>query len=365
VAGSRLLIAASVWLLSAGWAVISAAPAQDVPAPAASPVAANHRAVLDKYCVTCHNQKLLTAGLALDKADVTNIPAGAQVWEKVVRKLGTSSMPPLGMPRPDKPTYDAFAAWLENELDRAAAARPNPGRVGVRRLNQFEYTNAVRDLLALEVDGRALLPSDESSDGFDNIAEALSVSPLLLERYMIAAHKIGVLALADPKMPAGVATYRIPALLVQDERMSDDLPIGSRGGTAIRHYFPLNGEYVVKVRLLRAFNAATIRGYDVREQLDVRLDGVRLKLFAVGLLVIGSASYAYACGDDNKSSSAQASVASTSGSSCATMSKAECASKVASGQCASHKASASSASTSPHSTCARTPTCMPVWSQTC
>jgi cytochrome c5 len=261
---------------------LQAASAQTQPANPAPPAASSQRALLDKYCVTCHNQKLLTAGLALDKADVTNIPAGAQVWEKVVRKLGTSSMPPLGMPRPDKPSYDAFAAWLENELDRAAAAKPNPGRVGVRRLNQFEYTNAVRDLLALEVDGRSLLPSDESSDGFDNIAEALSVSPVLLERYMIAAHKIGVLALADPKMPSGVATYRIPALLVQDERMSDDLPIGSRGGTAIRHYFPLNGEYVVKVRLLRAFNAATIRGYDVREQLDVRLDGVRLKLFAVG-----------------------------------------------------------------------------------
>ncbi len=186
------------------------------------------------------------------------------------------------MPRPDKPTYDAFASWLENELDRAAAARPNPGRVGVRRLNQFEYTNAVRDLLGLEIDGRSLLPSDESSDGFDNIAEALSVSPVLLERYMIAAHKIGVLALADPKMRPGVATYRIPALLVQDERMSDDLPIGSRGGTAIRHYFPLDGEYVVKVRLLRAFNAATIRGLEIREQLDVRLDGVRVKLFSVG-----------------------------------------------------------------------------------
>jgi cytochrome c5 len=261
---------------------VHAAGAQTQPAAPAAPAASPQRALLDKYCVTCHNQKLLTAGLALDKADVTNVPAGAQVWEKVVRKLGTRAMPPLGMPRPDKPTYDAFASWLENELDRAAAARPNPGRVGVRRLNQFEYTNAVRDLLGLEIDGRALLPSDESSDGFDNIAEALSVSPVLLERYMIAAHKIGAQALADPKMRPGVATYRIPALLVQDERMSDDLPIGSRGGTAIRHYFPLDGEYVVKVRLLRAFNAATIRGLEIREQLDVRLDGVRLKLFSVG-----------------------------------------------------------------------------------
>ena len=261
---------------------LQAAGAQTQPATPAPPAASPQRALLDKYCVTCHNQKLLTAGLALDKADVTNVPAGAQVWEKVVRKLGTRAMPPLGMPRPDKPTYDAFASWLENELDRAAAAKPNPGRVGVRRLNQFEYTNAVRDLLGLEIDGRSLLPSDESSDGFDNIAEALSVSPLLLERYMIAAHKIGALALADPKMRPGVATYRIPALLVQDERMSDDLPIGSRGGTAIRHYFPLDGEYVVKVRLLRAFNAATIRGLEIREQLDVRLDGVRVKLFSVG-----------------------------------------------------------------------------------
>jgi len=249
---------------------------------AAAPAATAQRALLDKYCVTCHNQKVMTAGLALDRADVAKVAASADVWEKVVRKLRASAMPPLGMPRPDKPTYDGLTSWLENELDSAAAARPNPGRVGVRRLNQFEYTNTIRDLLALEIDGRALLPADESSHGFDNIAEALSVSPVLLERYMIAAHKVGLLALPDRTMRPGVATYRIPALLVQNERMSDDLPIGSRGGAAIRHYFPLDGEYVVKVRLLRAFNAATIRGLEMREQLDVRLDGQRVKLFQVG-----------------------------------------------------------------------------------
>ena len=182
---------------------LQAAGAQTQPAAPASPAASPQRALLDKYCVTCHNQKLLTAGLALDKADVTNVPAGAQVWEKVVRKLGTRAMPPLGMPRPDKPAYDGFASWLENELDRAAAAKPNPGRAGVHRLNQFEYTNAVRDLLALEIDGRSLLPSDESGYGFDNIADVLSVSPGLLERYMIAAQKIGALALGDPKHATG------------------------------------------------------------------------------------------------------------------------------------------------------------------
>ena len=256
---------------------LQAAGAQTQPAAPAPPAASSQRALLDKYCVTCHNQKLLTAGLALDKADVTNVPAGAQVWEKVVRKLGTSSMPPLGMPRPDKPTYDAFASWLENELDRAAAAKPNPGRVGVRRLNQFEYTNAVRDLLALEVDGRALLPSDESSDGFDNIAEALSVSPLLLERYMIAAHKIGVLALPDAKMPPAVATTDSGAAR-QDDRMSDDLPINQGDGDT-----PL---LPAQRRSWsgpppRAFNAATIAA-STFEQLDVSWMAWTQEAFSVG-----------------------------------------------------------------------------------
>jgi mono/diheme cytochrome c family protein len=147
VAGSRLLVAASVWLLSAGWAVISAAPAQDVPAPAASPAAANHRAVLDKYCVTCHNQRIQASDLALDVVDVGRPSTNGQVWEDVIRKLRARSMPPQGMPRPDEASYTALTTWLESELDRAGAAAPNPGRPLIRRLNRSEYANAVRDLV--------------------------------------------------------------------------------------------------------------------------------------------------------------------------------------------------------------------------
>ncbi len=250
--------------------------------------ASAYRAILDRYCVTCHNERVRTAGLMLDTIAIEHVSDRADVWEKVVRKLRAGAMPPAGRPRPDKTIYEGFASWLENELDRAATAYPSPGRPPVHRLNRAEYTNAIRDLLALEIDGRSLLPTDESGYGFDNIADVLSISPGLLERYLLAAQKISRLAIGDPSMEPVVETYRLPMVLIQEDRMSDDLPFGSRGGTVIRHHFPLDGEYIVRIRLQRVLNTPVIRGLDNREQLDVRLDGTRLTLFAVGGECVGS-----------------------------------------------------------------------------
>ncbi|MGH9786384.1 MAG: DUF1592 domain-containing protein [Terriglobia bacterium] len=213
--------------------------------------------------------------------DVEKVNAAPAAWEKVIRKLRTGAMPPAGMPRPDKPAYDSFASYLETEIDRAAAARPNPGRPVVHRLNRAEYANAIRDLLAMEIDGGALLPPDDSRYGFDNLGDVLSVSPLLLERYMAAARRISRLAIGDPAMRPVAETYDVSAALTQEDRMSDALPFGSRGGIAIRHHFPLDGEYVIRIRLQRTQNDLII-GLAEPNQLDVRLDHALIKLFTVG-----------------------------------------------------------------------------------
>jgi len=248
-----------------------------------SPVSSGpDRALLDKYCVTCHNQRLKTAGLTLDTLDVTNVAADGEVWEKVVRKLRSRAMPPLGLPRPDEATYSAFAARLETALDRAAAANPDPGRPTIHRLNRVEYTNAIRDLLALDIDGRALLPADEAGYGFDNIADVLSVSPALLQRYLIAAQKVSRLAVGDPSLRPVSETYDVPRTQFQEDRASEELPLGSRGGIAVRHYFPLDGEYSITIRLRRQFNSNLIRGIATREEIEVRLDGERVTTLKVG-----------------------------------------------------------------------------------
>ena len=248
--------------------------------PAAPPVS-QQRALLDQYCVTCHNETLKTADLMLDKMDIGDVSEGAAEWEKVVRKIRTRQMPPPGMPRPGNAAYDSLAEYLEAELDRSAATDPNPGRPVIRRLNRTEYANAIRDLIALEVDSDALLPSDESAHGFDNVGDALSVSPLLLERYLVAARKISRLAIGDSTIRPVFETYDVPSYLMQEQRTSEDLPFGSRGGVAIRHYFPLDGEYTIQIGLQR--NARDyIRGLGEPHQLDVRLDGARIKMFTVG-----------------------------------------------------------------------------------
>src|SRR2546427_36528 len=258
-------------------ALQTAAPAVSFATP--SPSAGN---IINRYCVTCHNGKLKTAGLEIDSLDANHVAGNAQQWEKIVTKLRTGEMPPPGRPRPDAATYRAVAAALEQDLDAAAAAKPHPGRVPVHRLNRTEYTNAVRDLLGVEIDGRALLAADEADqEGFYNVASVLSVSPALLENYLSAARTISRLAVGDAGLHPVIDTFKISKALVQDERLSDDLPFGSQGGALIRYDFPLDAEYTIKV-LLRRQEYDYIIGMGEPHQLDFRLDGVRVKRFTVG-----------------------------------------------------------------------------------
>ncbi|HEX4277203.1 MAG TPA: DUF1592 domain-containing protein [Bryobacteraceae bacterium] len=258
-----------VWLAAAGCA------AAQTPAPPTS-----GRPLLDKYCVTCHSDKLKTGGLSLQSADLAKVPENAEIWEKVIQKLRVEAMPPQGMPRPDKATLSVFAASLENAIDKTAATRPNPGHSALHRLNRSEYANAIRDLLALDVDTTTLLPPDDESYGFDNIADVLKTSPSLLERYMSASWNISRLAVGDPSIGATSAVYRARADLSQNEHI-DGLPLGTRGGIIVRHNFPLDGEYVIKVRLWRV-TADMIRGLEEQHQLEIAVDGMRAKLAKIG-----------------------------------------------------------------------------------
>jgi mono/diheme cytochrome c family protein len=256
-------------------------------AQSASPIAAppsqtvDAQKVLTQYCVTCHNQRLRTADLLLDSMDVGNVGQHAERWEQVVRKLRSGSMPPAGSPRPDRNAYRALIAALETSLDRAAADHPNPGRTTVQRLNRAEYANAIRDLLDLEIDSRSLFPADDTGYGFDNIADVLSLSPLLLERYLSAAGKISRLAVGDPTQAPVSQEYTAGKYVRQDDRRSEDLPFGSRGGLVVHHYFPADGEYLLKVYLDRTYQG-NVRGLAEEQQLELRINGERLQTFAVG-----------------------------------------------------------------------------------
>ena len=266
------------------------APRLEPRAPRAPAAAVLERAVLEKYCITCHNAQRRSAGLALDTMAGDPMEAHAETWEKVIRKLRIGSMPPAGRPRPSRAEYETLITSLEASLDRVAAAAPTSGRPTVHRLNRAEYANAIRDLLALEVDAADLVPPDESGYGFDNMADVLSLPSTLLERYMLAAWKISRLAVGDPTLAPSVDIYRFGFPLLQDERMSDDLPFGSRGGSAIRHYFPLDGEYAVRIRMHRAYSGSNaVRGLANREHVDVRLDGEQVQTFAIGGECLASA----------------------------------------------------------------------------
>src|SRR5687767_796198 len=198
--GKRLFILAlSLWIISSARPVPEAATVQSAPA-------ASYRTIVNQYCVTCHSETLRTGGLSLETMDFNNIGAGAEVWEKVVKKMRSGMMPPQGKPKPDEATRSAMVSWLESGLDRAAALKPDPGRPLLRRLNRAEYANAIRDLLALEVDPATLLPPDDSGYGFDNNADILGVSPVLLERYLSAAGEISSLAIGDPETRPGSRT---------------------------------------------------------------------------------------------------------------------------------------------------------------
>ena len=278
-----LLCAAGLLLPSAAQAAgQSAEPAAAPSGPAAvSAEAGEFRAVLDRYCTACHSDRLRTAGLTLESLDLAHVGAGAETWEKVIRKLRAREMPPPRRPRPDDATYARFVGWLEGELDTAALANPNPGAETIHRLNRTEYTNAIRDLLALEIDGRELLPADDQSYGFDNIADVLSLSTSLLERYMLAAGKIAQLAVGSPSIRTTTAIYTTSPVLRQHYRMSELHPFGSRGGFATRHYFPVDGEYEMRVTLERTHGDA-IKGLQRRNRLQVRLDRRLVAEFEIG-----------------------------------------------------------------------------------
>ena len=236
-------------------------------------------ALINQYCVGCHNQRTKTADLALDAINPENISQNADIWEKVVRKLRTRVMPPAGRPRPDEATYDAVIKSLETSLDRAAAANPNPGRTETfRRLNRTEYHNAIRDLLALDVDVASLLPKDDANYGFDNVGVG-ALSPTLLERYLAAAQKISRLAVGTPVKTQGANVYVVPIDLTQEEHV-DGLPFGTRGGTIVNHTVPSDAEYEIQVRLMRNRNE-NIEGLSEPHDMELMLDGRRVQLFTV------------------------------------------------------------------------------------
>jgi hypothetical protein len=259
--------------IPAAAALIASAFAGQQPAPDQP-----QRVLMNQYCVTCHNQKLKTGGLELDKLDLAHVASDAETWEKVVRKIRAGMMPPAGAARPGRNALDGFATAVEGALDQAAAANPNPGRTPLHRMNRAEYANAIRDLLAVEVDPTTLLPADDSSNGFDNIADVLGVSPALLERYVSAAAKISRLAVGDPETAPLDVTYTVKGDLTQTGNI-DGLPLGTRGGTLIHHNFPLDGEYLIKLSLAKlSFGQVFGEGAEGQE-LEVALNGERVKVF--------------------------------------------------------------------------------------
>src|SRR5262245_6672370 len=264
---------------------------------------ASPRAFLDEYCVTCHSESQHQRGvvpMSLQGLDLRQVGSRAELWEKVVRKVRSEMMPPLGARRPDTVTRGAWVGWLESELDRAAAAHPSSGRpmTAAHRLNRAEYKQAVRDLIDVDVNIEALLPPDDAdAEGFDNNADVLSVSPTLMEHYLNAARRISQIAIGDPVAVSRAESYPVPHLEAQDDRTSDDLPFGTRGGVAVRHHFPLDGEYEFKVDLRRNFNNY-IRGVgNTPHQLDLRLDQALVTTFMIGGEFTGERCPASFCGN--------------------------------------------------------------------
>ena len=275
--------------------VVGTAAAQTAQPPPASPESV--RSLLNRYCVGCHNERRVTAvgataspldsqlratRLALDAADAGRPSVEAELWERVIARLKAGSMPPPGRPRPGKEESRAVASWLETRIDQAASTNPNPGRTGsMHRLNRTEYGNAIRDLLALEIDVAALLPGDETSDtGFDNNAEVLSISTAQLERYLSAARKISRLATGVTTAP-DFARFENSVLLTQADRQNEDLPLGSRGGLSATHHFPADGNYIFRIALTTNWQDY-VRGMGRRNLLDLRIDGRLVQRFTVG-----------------------------------------------------------------------------------
>ena len=288
---SKMLIPRLAGLVGLAVAASFQPPAHAAASPGPPPGAAGRQApapeppsreLFDRYCVTCHNERLRTAGLLLDRLDVSWVHANAETLEKVVRKLRSGQMPPAGRPRPDAETIDAFAGALEAALDHAAAADPDPGRVASRRLNRLEYVNAVADLLDLEIDGEALLPSDMAGFGFDNNADVLSITPALMSRYIAAATRISRVAVGSPDNRPVMQVYKV-GYERRDVRRSEDMPFATHGGLAVRHTFPLDGEYRFAIRLKRNETIETIDGIAEDEhQIELRIDHALVRRFPIG-----------------------------------------------------------------------------------
>ena len=248
--------------------------------PSDEELAARYEGVVRTYCLECHDAAGREAGLSLEGIDLDDVSAHPVIFENMARKLRGRQMPPSGGPRPDADTTDGFVAYLERRLDAAALAAPEPGPASIHRLNRTEYGNAVRDLLALEVDASEYLPADDEGYGFDNIADVLRVSPSLLEQYLAASAKIAALAVGDPNAPAVTSVYRAPSDLAQGSHI-EGLPLGTRGGVLIRHYFPLDGEYELDVFLLRNI-VGYMTGLEWAHELEIAIDGQRVFLAQVG-----------------------------------------------------------------------------------
>jgi Protein of unknown function (DUF1592)/Protein of unknown function (DUF1588)/Protein of unknown function (DUF1585)/Protein of unknown function (DUF1587)/Protein of unknown function (DUF1595)/Planctomycete cytochrome C len=260
-----------------GWLAVSLLAA---PSHAQAPRPTDARTVLNTYCVGCHNTRTRTGNLALDEADADHIGAAPDLWERVARKLRTREMPPAGVRHPDEDTYHMLIASIEGALDAEADAKPRPGRVPVHRLNRTEYTNAIRDLLALDIDGRQLIADEPDGHGFDNAASVLTASPVLIESYLSAAATVSRLAVGR-SAAAVVDTFKIPTATVQDDRSDERQPFGSRGGVSVRYQFPVDGTYTIKVVLKRQLYRYLI-GMGEAHQIDLRLDGALLKRFTIG-----------------------------------------------------------------------------------
>jgi mono/diheme cytochrome c family protein len=275
-----LCVCAAAWIAAvpANWS----APAAAVQAPPSSTVSAHH-AVFERYCLTCHTTRQKERGtvpIALDTLDLSRIPSDAAVWEKVVLKLRAGLMPPAGAPRPEQAAHDGFAAWLEGELDRSWNANPDPGRTEpFHRLNRVEYRNAVRDLLGLDLDVSSLLPGDDVSYGFDNIAGVLKLSPTLMERYLSASQKVSRLAVGTPARTPSIDYYRIADDRSQDVHLPG-MPLGTRGGTRIDYVFPMDAVYEIRPRLTRDLNES-MPLYTEAQVLEISIDGQRVGTFTL------------------------------------------------------------------------------------
>ncbi|MBM3778250.1 MAG: DUF1592 domain-containing protein [Acidimicrobiia bacterium] len=270
-------------LLGAGVLLTVAARPADVAAQSASGLSApDVQATLDRYCVTCHSARLKTGGLVLQGLDVSQLGERADVWESVVRKLRGSLMPPAGAPRPEPAVYSGLRTWLERGLDRAAAEAPNPGRTeSLHRMNRAEYRNAIRDLLEFDVDVTEMLPVDDASYGFDNVAANQRMNATLMERYLAAAQQISRVAVGTPAPFPDQQTFRVPLEARQDHHL-DGLPFGTRGGMAVTYNFPTDGEYSIRLRLARASNSSEdVPRYDVQQDLELSLDGAPIRVFSV------------------------------------------------------------------------------------